>query len=66
MIELSNVMTEWIRMYGDPENRALQDALWWHERWLPGVLSRLAAAVKCDVAAARLKKPWERSPPRYS
>ena len=65
--ELSNVMTEWIRVYGDEENRDLAAALWWHERWLPGVLSRLAAAVKCDVAGCRrLQKPWERSPPRYT
>jgi hypothetical protein len=63
--ELSNVMTEWIRVYGDEENRDLAAALWWHERWLPGVLSRLAAAVKCDVAGCRrLPKAWERSPPQ--
>jgi hypothetical protein len=65
--ELSNVMTEWVRVYGDEENRDLAAALWWHERWLPGVLSRLTAAVKCDVAGCRrLQKPWERSPPRYA
>jgi len=66
--ELSNLMTEWTRIYGDPDNRPFQDALWFHERWLPGVLSRIAAAVKCDVAGCRLTRtsPWERSPPRYS
>ena len=66
--ELSNLMTEWIRIYGDPENRPLQDALWFYERWLPGVLSRIGQAVKCDVAGCRLTRtsPWERSPPRYS
>jgi hypothetical protein len=66
--ELSNLMTEWIRIYGDPESRPLQDALWFYERWLPGVLSRLSQAVKCDVAGCRLTRtsPWERSPPRYS
>ena len=48
--ELSNLMTEWVRIYGDPDNRPLQDALWWHERWLPGVLCRLGNALKCDVA----------------
>jgi hypothetical protein len=66
--ELSNLMTEWTRIYGDPDNRPLQDALWFYERWLPGVLSRIAAAVKCDVAGCRLTRtsPWERSPPRYS
>ena len=56
--ELSNVMTEWIRVYGDEDNRHLAAALWWHERWLPGFLARLTAAVKCDVAGCRrLQKP---------
>jgi regulator of replication initiation timing len=66
--ELSNLMTEWARIYADPDNRPLQDALWFFERWLPGVLGRLAAAVKCDVAGCRLagRSPWERSPPRYT
>ena len=66
--ELSNLMTEWSRIYGDPDSRPLQDALWFYERWLPGVLSRLAQVVKCDVAGCRLTRssPWERSPPRYS
>jgi hypothetical protein len=66
--ELSNLMTEWSRIYGDPDSRPLQDALWFYERWLPGVLGRLAQAVKCDVAGCRLARssPWERSPPRYS
>jgi hypothetical protein len=68
VIELSNLMTEWVRIYGDPDNRPLQDALWFHERWLPGILGRLAQAVKCDVAGCRLAQPspWERSPPRYT
>ncbi len=66
--ELSNLMTEWVRIYGDPDNRPLQDALWWHERWLPGVLSRLGNALKCDVAGCRAVRssPHERSPPRYT
>jgi hypothetical protein len=67
--ELSNLMTEWSRIYGDPDNRPLQDALWFFERWLPGVLARLAQTVKCDVTGCRLvqSSPWERSPPtRYS
>ncbi len=64
--ELSNLMTEWVRVYGDPDSRPLQDALWFFERWLPGVLGRLAQAVKCDVTGCRLARPspWERSPPR--
>ena len=63
--ELSNLMTEWVRVYGDPENRPLQDALWFFERWLPGVLSRLTAAVRCDVAGCQLapRHPSQRSPP---
>ena len=68
VIELSTVMTEWVRIYGDPDNRPLPDALMWNDKWLPGVLSRLTAVIKCDVAGCRLAKPrtWERSPPRYS
>jgi hypothetical protein len=63
--ELSNLMTEWARIYGDPDNRPLPDALWFHERWLPGVLGRLAQAVKCDAAGCRLaeQRSWQRSPP---
>jgi hypothetical protein len=61
-------MAEWLRVYGDEDNRPLQDALWFHERWLPGVLGRLGHAIKCDVTGCRLARssPWERSPPRYS
>jgi hypothetical protein len=68
VIELSTVMTEWVRIYGDPDNRPLQDALVWNDKWLPGVLGRLVGAIKCDVSGCRLAKlsPWERSPPRYS
>ena len=65
--ELSNLMTEWGRIYGDPDNRPLPDALWFFERWLPGVVGRLAQAVRCDVAGCRLARssPWEpRAPPR--
>jgi len=66
VIELSTVMTEWGRIYGDPDSRPLQDALVWNDKWLPGVLGRLAAAIKCDVSGCRLVRsaPWERSPPR--
>jgi len=68
VIELSTVMAEWVRIYGDPESRPLQDALVWHDKWLPGVLGRLAAANKCDVSGCRLARssPWERSPPHYT
>jgi hypothetical protein len=66
--ELSNLMTEWARIYGDPGNRSLQDALWFFERWLPGTLGRIGQAVKCDVAGCRLARssPWERPSPRYT
>ena len=61
-------MTEWVRVYGVPDNRDLQAALWFHERWLPGTLSRLAGAMsKCDATGCRMaQSPDERSPPRYS
>ena len=66
--EMANLMTEWVRIYGDPDSRPLQDALWFFERWLPGALNRIGQAVKCDVAGCRLARssPWERSPPRYT
>jgi regulator of replication initiation timing len=68
VIELSTVMAEWVRIYGDPDSRPLPDALVWNDKWLPGVLGRLAAAIKCDVSGCRLvqSSPWERSPPRYT
>ena len=68
VIELSTVMAEWIRIYADPDNRPLPDALVWNDKWLPGSLGRLSAAIKCDVSGCRLAQssPWERSPPRYS
>jgi hypothetical protein len=63
--ELSNLMTEWARVYGDPENRPLPDALAFFDRWLPGALTRLAAAIRCDVAGCQLtaRYPSQRSPP---
>ncbi len=68
VIELSTVMAEWVRIYGDPDNRPLPDALVWHDKWLPDVLGRLAVAIKCDVSGCRLVKPspWELSPSRYT
>jgi len=66
--ELSNLMTEWVRVYGDPDSRDLQAALWWHERWAPNTFQRLAQAIRCDASGCRVAKasPYERSPPRYS
>jgi hypothetical protein len=67
VIELSTIMTEWVRIYGDPDNRPLQDALVWNDKWLPGVLGRLAAAMRCGADGCRLvpSTSRERSPPRY-
>jgi hypothetical protein len=44
---------------------AVQDALVWNDKCLPGVLGRLGAAIKYDVSGCRLAKPspWERSLP---
>jgi hypothetical protein len=51
--ELSTLKTEWDRVYGDPDHRDLAGALWWHERWLPGVLARLEKAITCDLSGCR-------------
>jgi hypothetical protein len=51
--ELSTLMTEWERIYSDAENRDLAGALWWHERWLPGVITRLEKANTCDESGCR-------------
>ena len=51
--ELSTLRAEWQRIYDDEDNRDLQGALAWHDRWFPGVLSRLGAAVKCDESGCR-------------
>jgi hypothetical protein len=57
--ELSTLMAEWERVYGDADNRDLAGALWWHERWLPGVIARLDKAITCDELGCRrlLKRP---------
>jgi regulator of replication initiation timing len=51
--ELSTLRAEWQRVYAEPGNAELQGALNWHDKWLPGVLGRLAASVKCDEAGCR-------------
>jgi hypothetical protein len=58
--ELSTLRAEWQRVYSDPDNRDLAGALAWHDRWLPGVLGRLAAGIKCDDLGCRLPR---RAPP---
>ena len=51
--ELSTLRAEHERIYGDEDNRDLAGALGWHDRFLPGVVNRLAAAIKCDEAGCR-------------
>lgn len=46
--EISTLRAEWQRIYGDEDNRDLAGALTWHDRYLPGVVGRLAAAIKCE------------------
>jgi hypothetical protein len=55
--ELSTLRAEWERIYSDEDNRDLQGALAWHDRWLPGVLGRLAASIKCDESGCRIARP---------
>ena len=54
--ELSTLRAEWERIYGDEDNRDLQGALNWHDRLLPGVITRLAAAIRCDEAGCRIAR----------
>ena len=54
--ELSTLRAEWQRIYGDQDNRDLQGALTWHDKWFPGVLARLAASVKCDESGCRMTR----------
>jgi hypothetical protein len=54
--ELSTLRAEWQRIYDDEDNRDLAGALWWHERWLPGVIARLEKAITCDQAGCRVAR----------
>jgi hypothetical protein len=54
--ELSALKTEWHRIYPDPENGDNQALLNWHERWMPGVLSRLAEVIKCVPGTCQLAR----------
>ena len=58
--ELSTLRAEWRRVYDDPKARDLQGALVWHDKWFPDVLSRLAAAIRCDATGCQMTRP----PPR--
>jgi hypothetical protein len=55
--EISTLRAEWERVYADEDNRDLAGALAWHDRYLPGVLARLAESVKCDEAGCRMARP---------
>lgn len=69
--ELANLFAEWVRVYGDPDNQPLDGALWFYERWLPGVRSRLfgpngsmsGCKVSCVLQLAQQRANTER--PRY-
>jgi hypothetical protein len=54
--ELLTLHTEWERTYGDEDNRDLEGALAWHDRFLPGVIARLAVAIQCDEAGCRMTR----------
>lgn len=55
--ELSTLRAEWVRVYGDKEARDLAGALTWHDRYLPGALGRLEAAIRCDMTGCRARRP---------
>ena len=62
--ELTNLHAEWTRVYGDEENRPLDSALWFHERWMPGVRSRLfgpSGSVRCSQGSCVLQYARERA-----
>jgi chromosome segregation ATPase len=54
--ELSTLRAEWDRIYADEDNRDLQGALVFYDKYLPGVLGRLAAVIKCDPGSCQLTR----------
>jgi hypothetical protein len=54
--ELGTLHAEWQRVNGDPRGADLAGALWFHERWLPGVLGRLARSIPCDEAGCQARR----------
>jgi hypothetical protein len=56
--DLSTLRAEWVRVYGDEENRDLQGALTWLNRHLPDMVDRIAAAIKCDETGCRLTRRY--------
>ena len=55
--ELSTIWVEWQRVYADEDNRDLQAALTWHDRWFPAAIRRLADSISCDEAGCRITRP---------
>jgi hypothetical protein len=49
--ELGNLWAEWNRTY-DRKKPSLDDALTWHERWMPGARARLAEVMKACRAGS--------------
>jgi hypothetical protein len=45
--ELGALHAEWQRVFDDPLGADLESMLWFHERWLPGTLSRLNKVITC-------------------
>ncbi|HEY1700984.1 MAG TPA: hypothetical protein VGG75_14835 [Trebonia sp.] len=58
--ELSTLRAEWTRVFGR-EEVTLEDAQWWHERWLPGAMSRLQGAITCDATGCKVVRSRERA-----
>ena len=57
--ELATLRAEWIRIYvtEEEEERDLQGALAWLDRFLPNTLARLHEAIKCDAALGCQLRP---------
>lgn len=45
--ELGALHAEWQRVFDNPRGADLESMLWFHERWLPGTLSRLNKVITC-------------------
>jgi hypothetical protein len=58
--ELGTLQAEWTRVYGG-DATPLADAQWWHERWLPGTLTRLKTAITCDTGGCSLQPRQNRA-----
>lgn len=59
--ELSALRAEWQRIYDIDGRPALRDVQWWHERWLPGCLSRLQGSVNCPQGECSVEKARKRA-----